>query len=515
MAISFQPTAGDHTAEPYLRGPYEAVDTESTIAGLEVLSGEIPADLEGLFVRNGSNPAFDPPGRYHWFDGDGMVHGVHFSAGSASYRNRWVRTAGLEADLDAGHARLAGILEQPDFSVPGGPFKDTANTDVVTHAGRLFALWWLSGAVHELDPATLETLGVCTFGDTLGVTMNAHPKVDPATGEMVFTSYSMLPPYLHMGVVGPDSTVTHLEAIDLPGPRLQHDLAITPRYTVLLDMSMMFDPDELARGRTRVRFFRDLPSRIGVVPRHGTNADVRWFDVAPFFMYHVINAHEEGDEVVLRGCRMADPLVGDDHNAVTPISLSRTIPHLGHLRLEPVLWQWRCNLATGAVTEGPVDDTVSEFPRINDRFMGLDVTYSYSPTFADRPTLAFDGLVRHDLRNGATTTHHYDHGWLGNEAVFAPSSDPRRTGESDGYLITFVTNEHNGASEVHVFDPTNLAAGPVTRLGIPVRIPLGYHTEWVPEPASPTAAASDTTAPASATSTSPHHRRSTTPPPPV
>jgi carotenoid cleavage dioxygenase-like enzyme len=499
MAISIQPTAGDHVAEPYLRGPYEAVHSESTIAELDVLSGEIPADLEGLFVRNGSNPAFDPPGRYHWFDGDGMVHGVHFAAGSASYRNRWVRTTGLEADLDAGGARLAGILEQPDFSVPGGPFKDTANTDLVTHAGRLFALWWLSGAVHELDPATLETLGVCDFGGTLDVTMNAHPKVDPTTGEMVFTSYSMLPPFLHMGVVGPDGTVTHLEAIDLPGPRLQHDLAITPRYTVLLDMSMMFDPAELARGRTKVRFFRDLPSRIGVVPRHGTNADVRWFEVDPFFMYHVVNAHESGDEVILHGCRMADPLVGDASNAATAVSASRTIPHLGHLRLEPVLWQWRCNLVTGAVTEGPIDDTVSEFPRINDRFMGLDITYSYSPTFADRPTLAFDGLVRHNLASGATTTHHYDDGWLGNEAVFAPSSDPRRTGESDGYLVTFVTNEHTGASEVHVFDPTNLAAGPVTRLGIPVRVPLGYHTEWVPEPGTPVAS----TTPSASTTTSP------------
>jgi carotenoid cleavage dioxygenase-like enzyme len=480
VAISFEPSVSDDPAKAYLRGPYRPVTTESTITDLTVLAGEIPADLEGLFVRNGSNPVFEPPGRYHWFDGDGMVHGVHFAAGSATYRNRWVRTAGLEADLDAGGARLAGILEPPDFTAADGPFKDTANTDVVTHAGRLFALWWLSGAVHELDPATLETLGVCDFNGTLDGSMNAHPKVDPATGEMMFTSYSMLPPYLHMGVVGPNGTVTHLEAIDLPGPRLQHDLAITPRYTVLLDMSMMFDPEQLARGRVTTRFFRDIPSRIGVVGRHGTNADVRWFEVSPFFMYHVVNAHEEGDEVVLHGCRMADPLVGDANNAVTAVAASRTIPHLGHLRLEPVLWRWRLNLVTGAVTEGPVDDTVSEFPRINDRFMGCDATYSYSPTFADRPTLAFDGLVRHHLGTGATTTHHFDPGWLGNEAVFAPSSDPRRTAESDGYLVTFVTNEHTGASEVQVFDPTSLACGPVTRLDISVRVPPGYHTEWVP-----------------------------------
>ena len=469
-----------HQPEAYLRGAYASVHTETTAADLQVLAGEIPTDLEGLFVRNGSNPAFDPPGRYHWFDGDGMVHGVHFGGGTATYRNRWVRTAGLEADLDAGRARLAGILEPPDFTTPGGPFKDTGNTDVVHHAGRLYALWWLSGAVHELDPTNLETLGVSDFGGTLPVSMNAHPKVDPATGEMVFTSYSMLPPYLHIGVVSPEGRVTHLEPIDLPGPRLQHDLAITPRFTLLFDMSMMFDPELLATGRTKVRYYRDLPTRIGVVPRFGTSADVRWFEVEPFFMYHVVNAHEEGDTVVLRGCRMADPLVGDPLNADTDVSRHRTVPHLGHLRLEPVLWEWRLDLATGLATERAIDDTVAEFPRINDLRMGTEAQWSWSPTFADRLTLAFDGLVQHDLTNGTTTVHQHPDGWLGNEAAFAPSSDPGRTGERDGYLVTFVTEEATGVSEVHVFDAAAIDAGPVTRLAVPARVPLGYHTDWVP-----------------------------------
>jgi carotenoid cleavage dioxygenase-like enzyme len=480
MTVTDPRAADRHADRAYLDGPYAPVHAEHTVEDLTVVAGELPSDIDGLFVRNGSNPAFDPPGRYHWFDGDGMVHGVRFGNGSASYRNRWVRTAGLVADRHAGRARLGGILEQPDFSVPGGPFKDTGNTDLVAHAGRLFALWWLSGAAHEIDPETLETRGACDFGGTLPVSMNAHPKVDPASGELVFTSYSMLPPYLHHGVIGPEGTVTHLVPIDLPGARLQHDLAITPRFSVLFDMSMMFDPDQLGQGRTRVRFYRDLPSRIGILPRHGAGDDVRWFEVEPFFMYHVVNAHEEGDTVVLRGCRMADPLVGDPDNASTAVARSRTIPHLGHLRLEPVLWEWRCDLATGTVREGPLDDTVAEFPRIDDRYMGQPVRWSWSPTFADRPTLAFDGIVRHDLASGDTTTWRYPEGWLGNEAVFAPSSDPRRSDEGDGYLVTFVTEEHTGASEVQVFDAADVAAGPVTRLGVPVRVPLGYHTEWMP-----------------------------------
>ncbi|MET1048437.1 MAG: carotenoid oxygenase family protein, partial [Acidimicrobiales bacterium] len=129
---------------PYLSGSYEPVQTEIT-ADLEVVAGALPDDLAGCFVRNSSNPRFEPEGRYHWFDGDGMVHGVHLGNGTATYRNAYVRTAGLADDEAAGRCLTTGILEQPDLSRPGGPWKDTANTDLVFHAGQLLAVWWLGG----------------------------------------------------------------------------------------------------------------------------------------------------------------------------------------------------------------------------------------------------------------------------------------------------------------------------------------------------------------------------------
>ena len=103
--------ADDPEFNPYLHGLYAPTYDELTIPDLEVLAGEIPADLDGVYVRNGPNPRQPPSGRYHWFDGDGMVHAVHFADGRAGYRNRWIRTDGYEAETAAGKALWQGIME--------------------------------------------------------------------------------------------------------------------------------------------------------------------------------------------------------------------------------------------------------------------------------------------------------------------------------------------------------------------------------------------------------------------
>jgi carotenoid cleavage dioxygenase-like enzyme len=138
---------------PYLDGPFAPIDTATT-AVCEVV-GTLPTDLAGVFVRNGSNPKYPPPGRYHWFDGDGMLHALRFENGRVEYRNRYVATEALAAEVSAGEAIWSGINERPDFSLPGGPFKDTANTDLVFHDGRLLALWWLGGPCYEIDVSSL------------------------------------------------------------------------------------------------------------------------------------------------------------------------------------------------------------------------------------------------------------------------------------------------------------------------------------------------------------------------
>jgi carotenoid cleavage dioxygenase len=438
-----------------------------------VVAGDLPHDLAGCFVRNSSNPRFEPKGRYHWFDGDGMLHAVELGDGTATYRNAYVRTSGLADDEAAGEALTTGILEPPDPTRPGGPWKDTANTDLVWHAGQLLAVWWLGGDPHVIRLPDLETLGIQTYDGKRRCGLSAHPKVDPVTGELIWFDYQPIPPYLTYGVISPDGALVHQADITLDGPRLQHDIAITERYSILMDMSMMWDPEALATGRVRLGFFPDKPTRFGLIPRYGTDADVRWFAAEAMFMYHTVNAWEEGDEVVLVGCRIDRPFAdgsADDED----------VPSIASLRLAPVFWEWRFDLTTGTTRERPLDDALAEFPRMDNRVLGRPSRYSYHQVCARRPTLQFEAVTKYDYGDGCSAViHRYPAGWYGGETVFAPRSGS--VAEDDGYLLTFVAEEVTGTSELYVLDAQRLDDEPVCRLAVPQRVPTGYHTWWVDE----------------------------------
>lgn len=455
------------TTNCYLEGIFAPIHDEIAVESCEVI-GEIPRDLTGMFVRNGSNPRFTPKGRYHWFDGDGMLHGVHFDDGVASYRNRYVRTEGLAAEEGAGEALWTGIMERPDFTNERGPFKNTANTDLVYHAGRMLALWWLGGDAYEIRLPGLDTVDRADNG---GATLASHPKLEPATGELIFFDYSLVPPYLTYGVLDAGGALAHHVPIDLPGPRLLHDIAITAQYTLLLDFPLLWDPELLAQGKTKVCFRNEMPARIGVLPRFGASDDVRWFEASPCYMYHTVNAWEEGDEIVLLGCRIENPMPDDLENA-------RNLPRLDILEMEPYFYEWRLNLATGAVRERQLDDALTEFPRMDNRILGRPSRFSYHPRVAHGPALRFDAVIKYDHDTATSTTHEYGAGRFGGETTFAP-----RAGsiiEDDGYVLTFVTDERDGASELVVLDAQRVADGPVARVLFPQRVPIGYHTWWVP-----------------------------------
>ncbi|MEY4069307.1 MAG: hypothetical protein RLZZ332_1643, partial [Actinomycetota bacterium] len=314
-------------------GAWRPQRTEHTSRSMRV-EGTVPRELNGVYLRNTENPLFESIGRYHPFDGDGMVHMMSFCDGEVEYRNRFVQTDGLRAEIDAGAALWAGLAEPPSRSLRDGKcargrMKDSSSTDIVVHAGVALSSFYQCGDLYRLDPRTLADLGKESWGGkfpTVGV--SAHTKVDERTGELLFFNYQTTAPYLHYGVVSSQRELVHYVPIELPGARLPHDMAFTPNYSVLNDCPLFWDADLIERGIYATRYHRDMPMRIGIIPRYGASGDIRWFECRPTFVLHWINAWEEGDEPVAPHGKRCDhrgqdvPLSRSAFDEVAPVSLA-------------------------------------------------------------------------------------------------------------------------------------------------------------------------------------------------
>jgi carotenoid cleavage dioxygenase-like enzyme len=449
---------------PYLEGNFAPVKAEITTNTLKVI-GELPPDLSGMFVRNGPNPQWSPIGLYHWFDGDGMLHGVRISNGKATYLNRYVRTRGWQIEHAAGKAVWSGFLEPPQTDNPHGISKNTGNTALVWHAGKFLALWE-GGAPHHTHLPDLDTVGEYNFHGKLISPFTAHPKVDPVTGEMIFFGYWFAPPFLHYGVVSAAGEIVRMVPIELPMAVMMHDCAITENYTIFMDLPLTFSPERVQRGEPMMMFENQRPSRFGIIPRHGDNSNIRWFESSPCYIFHTLNAYEDNDEVVLIACRMSSTtvLLGGSQDPTADI---------------PLLHRWRFNLVTGAVHEEMLDDVPVEFPRVNENLLGRKTQYGYAGKMANSFAPLFAGVIKYDFLNGKSQIHEFGQGCYGGETVFAPR--PHATSEDDGWLITFVYDESTERSELVVIDAQNITSEPVARVIIPQRVPYGFHGAWVTE----------------------------------
>lgn len=452
---------------PYLNGLYAPIHTELTATSLEIV-GELPPDLNGAYFRNGPNPLNEPEGMHHWFDGDGMLHGLWFESGTARYANRFIGTTDYEAARRGGDS-LPGIFS-PAQSAPGRTvvYKDTANTDVLVHSNRLLALWYISGRPVAVDMDNLETIGVDDFGGGYQGNVSAHSKVDPATGEFVFFDYDLYEPKMRLGTVSADGVLRRLQEIDLPGPRLPHDMGLTKNYAILHDLPVIFS-EQAIRNRLWQIHVADLPTRFGVVPRKG--GDPKWFEFPTCYIYHVINAWEEGDVVVMAACKMVDSGLVPDAKTYGAYA-----PMVGVLALRAQPFLWRMNMKTGIGREQQIDDGVSEFPVVNGDFATVKSKYSYHVEMDDHIEQRYSALIKYNLETGQSERHVFPKSVFGSEAAFGARD--HATKEDDGYVVTFATDQSDGTSCAYVIDAQNFTSPPVATVKLPQRVPLGFHGTW-------------------------------------
>ena len=427
----------------HLAGNNRPVTEERTLGPLAV-TGSLPASLDGCYYRNGPNPTtgWSP----HLFAGDGMVHGIAIADGEARwYRNRWVRTPLHE---HPGADRYALAFDPSTGGVDHTV--TTANTHVVTHAGRLLALEE-GGFPYELTP-TLETVGPFTFDGALTGAMTAHPKACPVTGELLFFGYSLTPPHLTYHRADATGRLLSSTVIDVPRATMMHDFAITASHAVFHDSPVVFDRHALASGGMPWRWDDDHGARFGVVDRSGAG-DVRWFEIEPCHLSHAMNAHDADGVIVITGCRIESMWRGgvDDMD--------------GDL---PRLHEWRLDLRTGTATERRLDDVTTDYPRVADAEVGLHARYGYATDFVLAAEPEHGEIHRFDLDAGTRESHRFPSGTTCGEPVSV-----------DGMLLTLTHDRRTDTSALVVLDADDVASAPLAEVHIPVRVPAGFHGSWV------------------------------------
>lgn len=474
----------------YLNGNYAPVREEITALDLDV-TGTIPDYLDGRYLRIGPNPMGDPdPARYHWFTGAGMAHGLRLRDGKAHwYRNRWVRSADV--------ARTLG--ETWSGGPHTGGFDFAANTNIIGHAGKTFAIAESGVRPYELTDE-LETVGPSDFCGTLFGGYTAHPKRDPATGELHAVSYNpMRGNIVQYTVTGVDGKVRRTVNIRLNAQTMMHDFSLTEKYVVLYDLPVALDlggalrnrpakamatlltllverhaaPDFFLRvamrgserggppGGMPYRWAPERQARIGVMPREGTASDIRWFEVRPCYVFHPLNAYDisdsDGDRIVLDVVRHASVFTAGRNLFPDTQTLDR----------------WTVDLVSGKVHEERLDDTVQEFPRVDERLVGRRHRYGYAVGYASGSS---DAILKHDVETGRAQIAAFGPGREPGEFVFVPSSAD--AAEDDGVAMGFVYDRSTDRSDLVLLNAQTLET--VATVHLPARVPHGFHGNWVP-----------------------------------
>ena len=435
----------------HLRGNGRPVTEERSLSGLKV-TGTIPGELDGRYVRNGANPFTGTS--THPFFGDGMLHAVRLRDGKAQwYRNRYVQTPFIaNPSVD--------IL---DPSVMMDMKSSKANTHVFGHAGKILALE--EGHFPYVLDGDLNTVGATDFGGVLNGSFTAHPKVCPVTGELLAFGYSAMEPYLRYLRVSAEGELVQVENITVGGPTMMHDFNVTRNHVIFMDLPAVFNMQLAMSGEMPIRWDDSYPARLGVMPRNGTDAQVKWYDINPCYVFHPMNSYEDGDSIVLDVARFSH--IWRDSAMDFPA---------------PNLWRWTIDSATGEVREEQIDDRAGEFPRVADSVVGRKHRYGYlmsmsEPFGSDDPMSASGAILKYDRETGERTSIELGRGCMGGEAVFVASASPRS--EDDGYLMTYVYDARSDSSRFVIMDAATMDNTPVASIELP-RVPNGFHGNWIP-----------------------------------
>ena len=457
-----------YPAHPQLSGNYAPIRMECDLEDV-IVRGELPADLNITYYRNGPDPQYPPRGKHHWFAGDGMLHMFHIQGGRVRYRNRWVRTDKWRLERSEGRNLFSPFNPMDnDPSVREFPQDGLANTSVIWHGGKLLALEE-AHAPFEIDPVTLDPVGSWRFDGRLRGPMTAHPKVDPKTGELVLFGYMAggpLTPDIRWHTVDADGRLTRSERFKAPFCSLVHDFIVTQDYVVFPIFPVKGSGERLMAGGPMFAWEPDMGTHIGVVRRDGSG-EMRWFETDPCYVYHPMNAYNVGDRIVAHVMEFEE------------------VPLFSHADGRPTdardafLTEWVIDLNdnTNSIVRRRLDDVRGEFPRVDDRFACGEYRHGYfAGTIGDPEDFEFNAIFHWDHDTNRRVHYELPQGDAAGEPVFVPRSED--AAEGDGYLLALIYRGQENRSDLVCLDAGNVEVGPVACAELPHRVPFGFHGNW-------------------------------------
>ncbi len=442
---------------PFLNGIHAPMQSELVLTGLKV-EGQIPPELDGRYLRIGPNPIEAPnPATYHWFTGDGMVHGVRLQGGKAVwYRNQWIRSKAVSK-----------ALGEPEAPGPRHGATDTVNTNVLGFAGKTWALVEAGGYPVEIND-DLQTVAHNPFEGSLKGSFSAHPHRDPATGEMHAICYegSDQNTIRHV-VVGRDGNVRREEPIAVRhGPSI-HDCMITAKYVLVFDLPVTFSMKTLLAGHPFPYAWNPSHrARVGLLAKEAKGSEIIWCEVDPCYVFHPCNAFDADDgkvvvDVAVHDTMFAQSTQGPDSKAVA-------------------FERWTIDPVNLRVVRTVIDPQPQEFPRCDERRLGQAYRYAYTMPLArsGNEFLSESHLIKHDLQSGTRQVHALGANRYPGEFVFVPRH--AESSEDDGWLMGLVINVGNQTTDLVILNAQDFEGAPQAVVTIPHRVPPGFHGNWVP-----------------------------------
>jgi carotenoid cleavage dioxygenase len=470
---------------PTFTGFNEPRRIEGSISDLEV-EGQLPAGLNGRFYRCGPDQRFPPRlGDDININGDGMVTMFRISDDCVDFRSRYVRTERHELETRA-RKSLFGAYRNPYTDDPSvaGRDRTTANTSVVFHGGRLFALKE-DGLPHELDPDTLETRGRFDYGGRMkSETATAHPKFDLESGEMISHGYEakgLATRDVALQIMSPDGRLVREDFFVAPYCSMMHDWAVTSDYFIFPLWSTTADLERIKRGGPHWVFEANRDLEIGIMRRDADVKDIRWFRLPPSGVGHVLNAFNDGDTVYVN-------LFISERNQFPFIENSDGAP-FDRDRATPRLTRWTFDLAkrSGGFQAKTLFDDFMEMPATDPRYQMHACRHGFT-AIVDRSKplnaagtigVGWNTLCHVDMATGRQSRWYAGETTTCQEPCFVPRSS--KAAEGDGWLLS-VLNHFSGEapSELAIFEAQRLGEGPIARVRMPFRLRAAVHGCWVP-----------------------------------